>query len=334
MKIYFLNELNFVRKDAGFKARKDAVDIISEMGRVQVINIPLWGSLLSRLTNGSKLFHFLLTLNRTDVFLFNFPMPKPFWQVLTLARKLKGFKIVPLIHDIDALRGGHGKDPIRILSCDKIISHNKNMSLYLKNKSSKKIDISEIHAFDYYLPYESAPRLINDQQREVIFAGNLDRAKCGFIYTLEDVDNIKLFGVNYAGGSQNYMGSFDSQFPDAIRQPGIVFGLIWDGDSIETCSGSFGEYLKFNNPHKTSLYLSMGLPVLIWKEAAIASFIIDNNLGFGVSNIKEAMNIVNTISLEQYQLINSNVEIISKKIRQGYYLSKVVDEVIDDFSIH
>lgn len=46
---------------------------------------------------------------------------------------------------------------------------------------------------------------------------------------------------------------------------------VWDGDSVDTCAGNTGAYLRYNNPHKTSLYLACGMPVIVWKEAAIAA---------------------------------------------------------------
>ena len=56
------------------------------------------------------------------------------------------------------------------------------------------------------------------------------------------------------------------------------FGLVWDGTSLDGCNGRYGEYLKFNNPHKTSLYLSCGIPVIIWKEAALADFVEEHKV--------------------------------------------------------
>lgn len=57
--------------------------------------------------------------------------------------------------------------------------------------------------------------------------------------------------------------------------------------STETCSGSYGKYLRINNPHKVSLYIAAGIPVVIWKEAALCSLIEENALGFGISSLDE-----------------------------------------------
>ncbi|WP_157669354.1 hypothetical protein [Klebsiella pneumoniae] len=43
IKYYFLNELNFHGRNAGFKARVDALTVFSSNPGVQVVNIPLWG---------------------------------------------------------------------------------------------------------------------------------------------------------------------------------------------------------------------------------------------------------------------------------------------------
>lgn len=76
-------------------------------------------------------------------------------------------------------------------------------------------------------------------------------------------------------------------------------------------SGTFGQYLKLNNPHKTSLYLASGIPVIIWKEAALASFIVENNLGFAVDKLSEINEKLSQISDEQYKIMANNVKGIS-----------------------
>ena len=33
------------------------------------------------------------------------------------------------------------------------------------------------------------------------------------------------------------------------------------------------DYLRINNPHKTSLYLACGIPIITWNKAAIAQYV-------------------------------------------------------------
>ena len=51
------------------------------------------------------------------------------------------------------------------------------------------------------------------------------------------------------------------------------WGLVWDGNSIDTCSGNFGEYLRLNAPFKFSLYLAAKRPVVVWRESAMAEYV-------------------------------------------------------------
>lgn len=62
---------------------------------------------------------------------------------------------------------------------------------------------------------------------------------------------------------------------------------MWDGDGINGCSGNTGEYLRYNNPHKLSLYMVSGLPVVIWSKAAEAEFVINNKVGVVVDDIND-----------------------------------------------
>lgn len=326
--MYFLNDLNFSRRDAGFKARKDALDIASDYENISVVNIPLWGGVVQRIISSVKLSTFLCGLENKDVLIFNFPMAKPFWHILSFFHRLLKFRIVPLIHDIDELRGGGGSDSVRLATCDMVISHNPQMTKYLSKYMSQD-KIKDIKIFDYLVSSDVEHRDVTDKQRGVIYAGNLSRHKCSFIYT-EGCD-FTLFGVNYENkDNPKYLGSFDAQSPEKINLPGMQFGLIWDGDSVETCSGAFGDYLKFNNPHKTSLYLSMELPVFIWDKAALADFIVDNRIGYAVGSIKEMQEIVGSMTIETYKQISENTKIISQKIRTGSYFRDVLEEVIDD----
>ena len=97
------------------------------------------------------------------------------------------------------------------------------------------------------------------------------------------------------------------------------FGLIWDGNSIETCSGTFGEYLKYNNPHKTSLYLSTGIPVIIWDQAALAPLIKESGVGICISSLTELDSVLLSLTNEQYQLMKRKAEKLGQKLRKGYY---------------
>ena len=74
---------------------------------------------------------------------------------------------------------------------------------------------------------------------------------------------------------------------DFIKQVRGNFGLVWDGDSLEECHGDFGSYLKYNTPHKASFYLRARLPIIVWKESAIAPLVEEKGVGFAINSLKE-----------------------------------------------
>ena len=111
-----------------------------------------------------------------------------------------------------------------------------------------------------------------------------------------------------------------------IEQVSAHFGLIWEGDSIHTCSGDLGIYQKINNPHKASLYIRCNLPIIIWKEAALASFVAENKIGVCIDSLEELDSILSSISAESYNEMVRNIKEINKKIASGYYCKRAVEK--------
>ena len=106
------------------------------------------------------------------------------------------------------------------------------------------------------------------------------------------------------------------------------FGLIWDGNSIKSCSGHFGEYLKYNNPHKTSLFISTGIPIIVWKKAAIAKLVNDYNIGIVIDNLRELDSVLDNVDLDQYKELKKNTEILGKKLREGFFIKRALRELL------
>ena len=102
---------------------------------------------------------------------------------------------------------------------------------------------------------------------------------------------------------------------------------MWDGDSVETCSGAWGEYLKYNNPHKASLYLASGIPVIIWERAALANYILQNDVGITIRSLEDLDDVLSTISQNRYIQLRKNAIKQSEIIRSGENTKKVLREL-------
>ena len=261
-------------------------------------------------------------------------------QYVPILRK-KGIKFIALIHDLESLRNLTAStksdekayqfgDVVLLKNFDYIIAHNKKMKNYLVSKGVAGGKIVCLEIFDYLCSTElCSPHL----QNEIVIAGNLDKKKSGYIYELAKKNpeiKIAVFGAGYTAGQEisniSYKGSFSPE--EVTGKLEGSFGIVWDGPSINGCMGKTGEYLKYNNPHKTSMYLTAGIPVIVWKEAAISEFIINSNVGIVVDNLDDMSEKLKKITNEQYSLMVKNAKNISNKLRTGYYFKKAVDTVI------
>ena len=124
----------------------------------------------------------------------------------------------------------------------------------------------------------------------------------------------------------DYKGSFNPN--ELVYAMDGSFGLVWDGKSAQTCMGVYGDYLRINNPHKTSLYLAAEKPVIIWKEAALANFVKQNHCGILISSLDEIAEAIKQLSDTEYRKIQQSTQEIGKKVRNGYYLKKAVKDIL------
>ena len=144
--------------------------------------------------------------------------------------------------------------------------------------------------------------------------------------------NVNLYGLNFDekildSQSIHYKGAFPAaEIPSKLTEG---FGLVWDGNGTIGCTGNTGEYLKYNNPHKLSLYLVSGMPVVIWREAAEAEFVKNNNVGLLVDSIEQFSEIYDSIDEKEYYEMVNNAKNVSAKLREGYYLSVVIQKILE-----
>lgn len=258
-------------------------------------------------------------------------------KVLSDLKKNKNVRIISLVHDVEELREirynkyykKEFEDMLEL--ADAIILHNQVMEDFFISKGVDKKKLVNLQIFDYI--HQQKGNKIIHFKKSISIAGNLDIKKAGYISQLADLNGIeiRLYGPNYNVKDSmpeniKYFGSFPvNEIPDCLD---TGFGLVWDGDSINGCEGKYGQYLKFNSPHKLSLYLSAGLPVIIWEKAAEAAFVKENNIGFCVNNLLDIKDIFSGIMQSEYYEIIQNVQLISKKLKEGYFTKEALDKAL------
>ena len=85
--------------------------------------------------------------------------------------------------------------------------------------------------------------------------------------------------------------------------------------------------MRYNCPHKVSMCIISERPVIIWKESAIADYIVNNNLGVAIASLEEIPDIIHKISDDKYQIMKRNVQALKLKLMRGDSLGTVLNKL-------
>lgn len=262
---------------------------------------------------------------------------------LKYMRKIRKTKLIFIIHDLEILRnllkskGAIKKDKIMFEIADIMIAHNTKMKQYLVEEQGIQEDrIVILDVFDYLTKEEErVEKEVKEEntKKKIAIAGNLSREKSSYIYELDKLAlsdvKINLYGANFdrkeAMENCEYQGSYDAdQLPFILEGD---YGLVWDGPELASCAGNTGNYMRYNNPHKVSLYIAAELPVIIWKQAALAEFVIGKQIGIAVESLENIEDEIGKISGEQYAVFKKNLKELSEKVRHGDYLRSALQSI-------
>lgn len=243
---------------------------------------------------------------------------------------LKNNKAILLIHDVDSIRFNTDIDKeINILNkACVVLLHNQKMTDCLRCHGLT-IPVVNVDIFDYLLT--DIPKQNNYKfGKQIVFAGNLGKSQFIREFTEKASDvSFNLYGPNLDTDLKNKVHWVGSYSPEEIpfKLQGS-FGLVWDGNSINGCTGLNGNYLKVNYPHKLSLYIAAGLPVITWEQAAIAKIVRDYHIGFTVSSLSEIRAFIDTLKLEDYQEYLQNIAVLQKKVISGFFTKKAFETAV------
>lgn len=322
---YLLNEHN-----AASKARKDVSHFVLQNGFCSLFKNDKtmmrhnkWAKLLLTIRLCVK----LLMIGKNDI-LFIQTSLIVLKQILKI-KAIKKFKVIYLIHDLYSLKYNtessikkHSekirKDITLISQCNVIIAHNESMIQKLKDFGCTSKLIS-LKIFDYNCPYPvRIRRLLMKEKIQITFAGYLGKAE--FLERLGSTVHknyqLLIYGIpKIAVNNSIYKGCVDADsLPNVIEGH---FGLIWEGsyDAVQ-----IDNYMCINNPHKLSMYIVAGLPIIAWKKSAIAQFVESNGIGVTVNSLDELDNCVKEITPDKYSVMVENCLSIRKKLVVGGYL--------------
>lgn len=323
------------------KAKNDIDEIIKEMGFCNLTPMRKKSDMISRLiTKICGVIRILTQVKQGDVLFLQYPMKKFYKTACTFAH-LKGAKVVTVIHDLGTFRR-HRLTPKqennRLSRTDFIIVHNEKMKEHLLHYGCQS-QLYCLGIFDYLSQTQPSIYPTPHHPWAVVYAGGLGKWRNEFLYKLEPyIHNWVLdiygrgFEKEYAKNWKHitYHGFLNSE--QFVKQIKADFGLVWDGNSINECAGDWGEYLKINNPHKTSFYLRSGIPVIVWSQAAIASFVHEHKIGVIVDSLTDIDRTLSTLTEKQYQIMKENAIKIGKVLGEGYFIKQALNEAINSLT--
>ena len=353
--IYYMKYETFKRNTAAFKAPDDIYQICEKKGykKISMPEFPVGKgrirSWIWLLTVGSIAWLKVgKVVPKGSVVLFQHPQPgkRLVLKFVEYYRK-RGIKFIALIHDLESLRGGIAGvvsintktnqigDNTMLKAFDVVICHNEHMRQYMIGKGFDPERLVNLEIFDYLSDVDRKQPEKGDNP-SIAIAGNLAKAKAGYIPKIfENNGNkdlvVNLYGTRYVPEQETENLKYHGAFPpeDLAAHLEGDFGLIWDGTEASTCSGNTGEYLKYNNPHKASMYLSAGMPVIVWSQAAIADFVLDNGVGIVVDDLYSLEEVIKGITKEEYQRYVENTRRVSKSLRGGAYTLAAIHTAVE-----
>ncbi len=340
-------------ESAAFKARSDMDAVMASQG---YRNVGLKNNLRptkfqTRMATLAGVMRAGFLLHRGDKLVVQYPDPN--FRLICRLAHMRGARVVTLIHDLESF-GCSDMSPseeVALLSgSDFIIALNPSMEGWLREHGSS-VPSTSLGIWDYLSPSAHEARqtanlepqkrsvaepTVSSDEKTVMFAGGVSRRRNQFLYdwgTVIDGYKVVVYGNNFdltqaAGAACFKLRGF---VPSGmmIRHPEGDFGLVWDGDTIEGCHGQWGEYLRYNNPHKASLYLRCGVPVIIWKQAGLAPFVEEQGIGITINSLAEIAPRLRSLSDEAYARMKENVARVNGRIAEGCYFCEAMERVLE-----
>lgn len=233
----------------------------------------------------------------------------------------RGGRIVALVHDVDFIRFGGGRDKI-------IQVLNKMYNLILPNLKMHKILRMNGLRKDGIVVYQKCWDFLTEEQFEyktnenskVIYAGNLTDTKIEFMKSLQsplevigDTDN----AIHTLSPHVTFLGRMDQD--NLIKYINGNIGLIWS-------SGKYADYEKYNNPYKAAMYIAARVPIICQSDSAISDFVVRHNLGVSIDTI-DLLDYAKNEILENPQKYNRRS--IVENVRNGRMMTDCTNFILE-----
>ena len=368
MKIYILDQRRDTTKhNAVGKAMTDVFAIMKECNVKTMPGVPKDAHKALKVLDLVILgFYSVFVLGKKDYCIFVYQDNATKIKLLAKLRKIRKFKTVCLVNDVNSIRSDGlysekrkadiDNDFSLIGSADIILAPNEGSIKYMKERGMQN-EFIPVKVWDYLMDSEMGGRcdagvsegtakvsainsgksdanFITDQKWKIGFAGNL--GKSDFLKEIDSVFDEKveyhLWGDNegreFLNNNVIYEGSVSPNVLPLELSEKCNFGLVWDGSSALGIEGGYGEYLRFNNSHKCGCYLASGIPVFVWSESGMSYFVKESGCGYVIDSLKDIPSILANVSKDDYDKLLEKVRVVAENVRTGVYLTEALKEAV------
>lgn len=289
-------------------------------------------------------FYGLLHMGNKDYIMLKFPFTKTLVYSARIIKRIKGCKIITILEDVNCIRYGHSQNEeldktIRELEGNDIIMSPNNGYIHELKKYISKVKFVNFKIYPYMIS-EYCQNAIGDcsvyREGEICFAGNLNKST--FLEKISlDRYKMRLYGPCNENLASKFKKARNLEYCGMFSQDDLIiniknsqYGLVWDGTDIdiEKDTSGLGIYLQYNTSSKFCLYLSIGLPVIVWEKAATAEYVKEKKCGIIVKSLANLERELDSVSESEYKEIRCNAARVATRIRQGYDFIDSVEEII------
>lgn len=251
--------------------------------------------------------------------------------------KLKKCTVVDFLEDVDFLRNNYSDIKIKhciktMNSCKCVISQNAKMSKELRRRGllSKTF---ELNILDFLSDVVGTSKERNIGTKwSVCYGGNLSSFQSGFIFKLPYFSSVifNIYGPNLPSKDLpqgcKFRGTFDAE--NCVGNISGDWGLVWNGNNIFVDENDKkSTYYNYVCPHKLSMYILCGMPVIVYKKSAMANFVIQNKCGIVVNDLKNLDKELSKVNEKMYQELKDGTLKIANQIAVGNYTSDVINKM-------
>lgn len=331
---YVLEEFRTERYDATSKARRDVnYFVYNKLGFRPVAKLRGDKTTIGLYFDIIWSFIKIFLLRSSDTLLVQCPLE--LLPSILRIKKIRKFKIIYLIHDVYFIKYSECNIPNHLNEiqrfkallerCDEVIAHNDTMISKLESLGIH-CSFHNLEIFDYYTKCILKERVYCIGQKPTIaFAGALTRNP--FLQKI-DAQNHSYDLIVYGSPDLNFKNIIYKGSVDANLLPEVIeghFGLLWADDYEQT---EIDNYMMYNNPHKLSLYIVAGMPIITWSKYAAAKFITDKKIGCCIDSLDQLDDVIGNITPDSYREMVNNCKKLRSQLVNGENLKRAIEECL------